>query len=83
MVFTGAGGANLGGVYTYPYNFTVNGTPMQLMCDTFDNEIYNNETWTANESSIAGAATSGLFNGVAKAGLKYDAAGLISTACWV
>jgi hypothetical protein len=77
MVFTGPGGANLGGVYTYPYNFTVNGTPMQLMCDTFDNEINSGETWTANESSISGAASSGLFNGVSQAGLKYDAAGLI------
>ncbi|HEV7220533.1 MAG: hypothetical protein ACHP8A_01415 [Terriglobales bacterium] len=77
MDFTGVGGANLGGVYTYPYNFTVNGTPMQLMCDTFDNEISSPETWTANENTIASAATSGLFNGVSQAGLKYDAAGII------
>ncbi len=77
MVFNGPGGANLGGVYTYPYNFTVNGAPMQLMCDTFDNEIFNNETWTANENTISGAATSGLFNSVTNAGLKYDAAGII------
>ncbi|MGH9530121.1 MAG: PEP-CTERM sorting domain-containing protein [Terriglobales bacterium] len=77
MVFNGPGGANLGGVYTYPYNFTVNGTPMQLMCDTFDNEIHNGETWNANESTISGAIASGLCSGVSQAGLKYDAAGII------
>ncbi len=77
MSFNGVGGANLGGVYTYPYNFTVNGTPMQLMCDTFDNEISSPETWTADEHTISGAATSGLFKGVTQSGLKYDAAGII------
>ncbi len=77
MDFTGVGGANLGGVYTYPYIFTVNSTPMQLMCDTFDNEISSPETWTADEHTIATAATSGLFKNVTNSGLKYDAAGII------
>jgi hypothetical protein len=77
MSFTGVGGANLGGVYTYPYIFTVDTKPMQLMCDTFDNEISSPETWTATENTISSAATSGLLDGVTNPGLKYDAAGLI------
>ena len=57
MVFTGVGGANSGGVYTYPYDFTVTpsaGGPsedLSLMCISFNQEIYlqtPNEYWTAN-----------------------------------
>jgi hypothetical protein len=56
MVFTGVGGANSGGVYTYPYDFTVTpsiGGPsenLSLMCISFNQEIYlqtPNESWTA------------------------------------
>jgi len=57
MQFTGVGGNNSGGVYTYPYDFKV--TPsgggssenLSLMCISFNQEIYlqtPNETWTAN-----------------------------------
>ena len=73
MDFTGPQGNNLGGVYTYPYNFTVNGTSMQLLCDTFDNEITSGETWTATESSIPTGI--GLFGPESSA--DYAAAGLI------
>jgi hypothetical protein len=42
-------GNNSGGVYTYPYNFSVDGsgsyTP--LMCFDYTDEIYFGETWTA------------------------------------
>lgn len=76
MVFTGPGGNNSGGVYTYPYNFTVNGQSMQLLCDTFDNEIFNNETWTATEHSIPGSGR--LFDSSdANAVTDYEAAGII------
>lgn len=56
MDFTGVGGANSGGVYTYPYDFTVTpsiGGPsenLSLMCISFNQEIYlqtPNEYWTA------------------------------------
>jgi hypothetical protein len=73
LTFTGAGGNNLGGVYTYPYDFTVNGNSTQLMCDTFNNEIYNGEQWTATESGIP--TGSGLFGATSSA--NYAAAGLI------
>jgi hypothetical protein len=55
MAFIGPGGNNGGGVYTYPYNFSINGgASTSLICDAFDNEVYSGETWTANESSLLG-----------------------------
>ena len=59
MTFTGVGpqNNNSGGVYTFPYDFTVTpsgGGPsenLSLMCISFDQEIYlqtPNEYWTAN-----------------------------------
>jgi hypothetical protein len=58
MTFTGVGpqNNNSGGVYTYPYDFTITPTtgPSQnvsLMCISFDQEIFlqnPNEYWTAN-----------------------------------
>jgi PEP-CTERM motif len=42
-------GNNSGGVYTYPYNFSVDGSSsyVSLMCFEYLNEIYEGETWTA------------------------------------
>jgi hypothetical protein len=58
MTFTGVGPQdnNSGGVYTYPYDFTVTPTTgpsenLSLMCISFNQEIYlqtPNEYWTAN-----------------------------------
>jgi len=56
MQFTGVGGNNSGGVYTYPYDFKVTPTTgpsenLSLMCISFNERIYQqtpNETWTAN-----------------------------------
>lgn len=59
MDFTGVGGANSGGVYTYPYDFTIGGSPVQLMCVSYLQEIQIPETWTATITSI-GTATSTL-----------------------
>lgn len=73
MNFIGPGGNNAGGVYTFPYNFSVNGGPSTaLICDTYDNEIYSGESWKANVNSLLGG--SGLFgNNVT----DYEAAALI------
>ncbi len=63
MDFTGVGGANSGGVYTYPYYFTIDGgSQVSLMCVSYEQEIYlssPNETWTATITPI-GTATSTL-----------------------
>jgi hypothetical protein len=53
MAFIGPGGNNGGGVYTYPYNFSINGgASTALICDAFDNDVIANETWTANMSGL-------------------------------
>ena len=78
MNFLGPGGNNSGGVYTYPYQFSVDGgAPVSLICDTFDNEVYSGETWTATVTSLwngAQAGGGGLFAGQLH---NYEAAGLI------
>lgn len=78
------GGANTSaGVYTYPYYFSVTSgtttsTNIALLCDSYDNEVWQGETWTANEVSlsdiVAGKAT-GLYSPVS---LYEDAAWLFS-----
>jgi len=42
-------GNNSGGVYTYPYNFSIDGSSsyVGLMCFDYTDEIYFGETWTA------------------------------------
>lgn len=75
--FTGVGGANGGGVYTYPYYFSINNGPQtSLICDSFDNHIQIPETWTANVNSLltAGNPGEGYFTGMQT---QYDAAGMI------
>lgn len=69
----GTGGNNGGGVYTYPYNFSINGglsTP--LICDTYDNEVTGGETWQATVSGLLSG--NGLFG---SSPTNYKAAGLI------
>ena len=53
MNFTGVGGANSGGVYTFPYEFKVNNGPtISLMCVSYTEEIYQGEKWTATITPI-------------------------------
>lgn len=88
LQLTGTGGNNSGGVYTYPYDFTINSTPnVQLMCDSFLNEVYIGEKWTANVYSITSAGTLGdglyasesltLGGNTYSSQQVYDAAGLL------
>jgi len=73
MKLTGVGGNNAGGVYTYPYYFSINGkAPVALICDTFDNQVIVGETWKANVVSLLSGQ--GLFGNQL---LDYKAAGLI------
>lgn len=78
MTFMGPAGNNSGGVYTYPYEFSINGgAPVALICDAFDNEVVSGETWTATVTSLLNgsqASGGGLFAGQT---LQYKAAGLI------
>jgi hypothetical protein len=73
MKLTSVGGNNAGGVYTYPYYFSINGkAPVALICDTYDNEVVVGETWKANVTSLLSGK--GLFGNQL---LDYKAAGLI------
>jgi hypothetical protein len=73
MKLTGVGSNNAGGVYTYPYYFSINGNaPVALICDSFDNSVVVGETWQANVTSLLSGK--GLFGGQL---LDYKAAGLI------
>jgi hypothetical protein len=73
MQLTSVGGNSAGGVYTYPYNFSINGAaPVPLICDSYDNEVIVGETWKATVSSLLSGK--GLFGSQL---LDYKAAGLI------
>jgi PEP-CTERM motif len=73
MRLVGVGGNNAGGVYTYPYYFSINGgAPVALICDTFDNRVSIGETWQANVVGLLSGK--GLFGNEL---LDYKAAGLI------
>jgi hypothetical protein len=73
MQLTSVGGNNAGGVYTYPYYFSINGTkPVALICDSYDNEVVVGETWKAYKSSLLSGK--GMFGNQL---LDYKAAGLI------
>lgn len=53
-----AGGANTSnGVYVYPYYFSIDGSSYPnltaLLCDTYDNEVWQNESWLANQVTVA------------------------------
>jgi hypothetical protein len=47
MQLTGVPGTSWGGAYTGPYQVTVNGTPMSLVCDDYTQEITQGATWNA------------------------------------
>jgi len=57
MKFVGPGGPNSGGVYTYPYEFEINGGPqVSLLCVSYQDEIQQGETWKATITPIGDVA---------------------------
>jgi hypothetical protein len=76
MKLAGVGGNNAGGAYTYPYNFSINGSaPVALICDDYNNEVTIGETWQANVVGLLSGK--GLFGNSSQTLLDYKAAGLI------
>jgi hypothetical protein len=63
-----------GGVYVGPYNFTSGGQSLQLICDTFQNDVFPPETWTASTSTL-GSGT-GLFGSTSSA--QYEQVGWLA-----
>jgi hypothetical protein len=73
MTLVGVGTNNAGGVYTYPYYFSINGgAPVALICDSYDNRVEIGESWQANVVGLLSGK--GLFGNQL---LDYKAAGLI------
>jgi hypothetical protein len=73
MKLVSVGSNNAGGVYTYPYYFSINGgAPVALICDSFDNRVSVGESWQANVVGLLSGK--GLFGNEL---LDYKAAGLI------
>jgi hypothetical protein len=79
LTFVNVGPGNVapaGGVYAYPYTFSINGssTLTPLMCDAYNNHIEFGQSWTANVHSIL---QGGMFGTHGQALMDYKAAGLI------
>lgn len=76
------GGPNTSaGVYTYPYYFSITSgsttsTNVGLVCDSYDNEVWQYETWTANQISLT-SVIAGSANGL------YGPATLYEDAAWL
>ena len=52
LTITDGGSIVDGGVYVGPYNFTSGGQTLHLICDTFENDVFPPETWTANTTTM-------------------------------
>lgn len=73
MVYLHPGKNSHGGMFTYPYYFSINGgAPTMLMCDSYRNHVFPSEKWTA---SVTGLLQGKGFFG--KDNLDYKAAGII------
>jgi hypothetical protein len=72
MGFIGAEGNQSGGVYTFPYDFTINSTgTYQLMCSSFNQHIVPGDQWTATTLNVANLDTSTVLT------LESPAAGVV------
>jgi hypothetical protein len=73
MQFNGPQGNNLGGQYTYPYQFNINGdgNTYNLMCDSFDHHISDGDQWAANALLVNNLNASNV------SGLQYPNAGVV------
>ncbi len=76
MTYLGGTGSGIGGGAVYPYQVSINGSaPTFVLCDSYDNEVRSNQTWTATVTPfLQGIATSMFGSSMA---MDYRAAGLI------
>lgn len=67
-------GNSAGGLGTYPYNFTIAGSSVNLLCDTYANEITPGEAWMASPVNfLTGPSLSGAsLNTFKAAGLIFQ-----------
>jgi hypothetical protein len=67
LVLNGVNGNSEGGVYTSPYQISVNGANQWLVCDDFETDISSGDSWTAEVNSLTSAE-----NGDAKFTSSYS-----------
>jgi hypothetical protein len=79
MTFVGVNGAQMSGVYVGPYYGTMDGTPVDLFCVDFSNEVQAGEQWNANLTPIAFGADLG----DTRFGAEPDALELYEQAAWL
>jgi hypothetical protein len=77
LVLNGVNGNSEGGVYTSPYQISVNGTNQWLVCDDFETDISTGDSWTAEVNSLAtaeggGAKFTATYEAVTPTQLGYD-----------
>ena len=53
VTLTGAGPANQGGVYVYPYTLQIGSNTYAAICDDYSHEVWVGENWTANIYSFS------------------------------
>jgi hypothetical protein len=53
MQLTGAGNNVMAGVYVNPYDGTIDGVSVKLICDAFSQHSYIGETWTADVTDLS------------------------------
>jgi hypothetical protein len=77
LTYLGGTGSGIGGGAVYPYEVSINGssTPTPLLCDSYDNNIHLNESWTATVSPFLQGIANSMFG--ASMTMDYKAAGLI------
>lgn len=79
MTFENVGpGNSIGGEYTYPYYFSINGssTLTPLICDSYSNSINFGQSWTANVAPLLDAPHTGYWK-QAPSLQNYEAAAII------
>ena len=69
---TSAGPNNLGGVYTDPYNGSVNGNSVLAFCDDFTDEIGPPQYWTALDTNLSQLPSDTVYFGVGSASQTTD-----------
>jgi len=52
LTLTSGGTDTMGGVYVGPYSFTGSAGSLSLICDDYNDEVWLNESWTANTSTL-------------------------------
>jgi hypothetical protein len=79
MTFENIGPGNqIGGEYTYPYYFSINGSSSltPLICDTYSNSISFGQSWTANVNSLPPTGT-GIWGGLPNSTQYYEASAIL------